>query len=209
MFSMYKTVFIDWDGTLSSSKFWERWSIDPKHQPKYNMIQKVLFQNADNLVQSWMLGYCSTTSVVSYLANTTGLSYGELIKELRYSCEHMKFIDKSAIDIIQDIRKKGIKVVLATDNMDTFRHWTMPALDINDLFDGVLISDSIGALKSQCDDNGTSLFFHHYISQNNHQPGETVLIDNSVNNKVIEKFGIDFMHVDSEHSLIDRLKQLL
>ena len=208
MKNMYRVIFVDWDGTLSNSRFWKRWSKEPEHQLKYNLIQKVLFQNVNDLVQNWMLGFYPTASVVSYLADNTGLSYEELIKELHYSSEHMEFIDKNAINKIQSIRKQGTKVVIATDNMDTFRHWTMPALSIDDLFDGVLISDTRGAFKSQADDIGTSLFFHHYLTQNNIKPGETVLIDNSISNKVVENFGIDFLHVTPQNSLADHLSSL-
>lgn len=209
MVSMYKTIFVDWDGTLSNSRFWERWSKDPDQQSQYTLIQKVLFQDAHDLIQDWMLGFRSTAFVVGYLADRTGLSYEELIKELQYSSEHMEFIEQNSIDKIQDIREKGMKVVIATDNMDTFRHWTMPALRIDDLFDGALISDTCGAFKFQSDENNTSLFFNHYLTQNNLKPGETVLIDNSTNNKVVEKFGIDFLHVNQENSLAFHLAQLL
>lgn len=206
---MYKAVFVDWDGTLSNSRFWERWSKDPEQQSKYNLIQKILFRDAHDVVQNWMLGFHSTASVVSYLADATGLHYEDLVKELRYSSEHMEFIDSDALHTIQNIRKKGTKVVIATDNMDTFRHWTMPALKIDDLFDGVLISDNRGAFKSQGNDDGTSLFFHHYLSQNDIKRGETVLIDDSINNKVVENFGIDFLHVNPENSLTAHLNQLV
>lgn len=206
---MYKTIFIDWDGTLSNSKFWERWSKDPEYRSKYDLIQRILFQNAHDLLHDWMLGFRSMTFVVNYLADVTGLSYDELMTELRYSCEHMEFLEESTIDAIQNVRKKGTRVIIATDNMDTFRQWTVPALRINDLFDGILTSDTRGAFKVQSSANGASLFFHHYLSQNNLKSGEAVLIDDSIDNKVVENFGIDFLHVNAKTGLASYLAQLV
>ena len=36
-----KVIFIDWDGTLSKSRFWEHWQTDDSKN--YNKIQQVLF----------------------------------------------------------------------------------------------------------------------------------------------------------------------
>jgi FMN phosphatase YigB (HAD superfamily) len=204
---MPKAIFIDWDGTLSNSLFWERWSKDPIYQSKYASIQKVLFRDSQDLLYDWMRGFRSTAFVVSYVSDTANIPYDDLINELRYSCENMEFIDRAAIDMIQSVREKGTKVIIATDNMDAFRHWTMPSMQIDGLFDGVLISDTIGALKAEMYSDGTSLFFHHYLSQNNIKPHETVLIDNSLGNKVVEKFGMNFLHVNPENTLTRHLTQ--
>jgi FMN phosphatase YigB (HAD superfamily) len=203
-----KVLFIDWDGTLSNSRFWERWGITASEQAKYQLIQRVLFQNAQDLLHDWMCGFRSTAFVVRYVAESTGIAYDELFNELRYSCENMKFIDGSDIEAIRKIRAKGTKVLVATDNMDTFRHWTVPALKIHDKFDGVLISDTRGAMKAHLQTDGTSMFFNHYLSQNNINPGDTVLIDDSVNNKVVESFGMNFLHVNSTTPLSRHLSQL-
>jgi FMN phosphatase YigB (HAD superfamily) len=203
-----KVLFIDWDGTLSNSRFWERWSLANSEQAKYQLIQRVLFQNARDLLHDWMCGWVPYVSVVDYVARSTGMPYEELVDELRYSCENMKFINEPDIDTIQEIRAKGIKVLVATDNMDTFRHWTIPALKIYDKFDGVLISDTRGAMEAHLQTNGTSMFFNHYLSQNNVKPNDTVLIDDSVNNKIVESFGMNFLHVNSTAPLSHHLSQL-
>lgn len=203
----HKILFIDWDGTLSNSRFWERWSLSSENIPKYELIQKVLFHDAQNLLHDWMCGWVPMVTVVEYVSRSTGIPYEELLDELRYSCENMKFIDVDVIDHVQKIRQKGMKVLIATDNMDTFRHWTMPALKINDYFDGTLISDTRGALKVQSHADGTSMFFNHFFTQNNIKPQESVLIDNSLNNKSVEKFGMNFLHVNEETPLTKHLSR--
>jgi FMN phosphatase YigB (HAD superfamily) len=203
-----QVLFVDWDGTLSNSRFWERWSLTASEQAKYQLIQRTLFQNARDLLHDWMCGFRSTAFVIQYVAESTGIAYDELLNELRYSCENMKFINAPDINVVQEIRAKGTKVIIATDNMDTFRNWTMPALKIDDTFDGVLLSNTLGAMKAHVQPDGTSMFFNHYLSQNNIQPHNTVLIDNSVTNKVVENFGMHFLHVNSTARLSHHLYEL-
>jgi FMN phosphatase YigB (HAD superfamily) len=202
-----KVLFIDWDGTLSDSRFWERWSVNPKHTAKYQLIQRVLFTEAHDLLVDWMRGYRTVGSVVEYVADVTGLSYEELITELQYSCEHMSLVDSSLEDLIQNIRSKGTAVVIATDNMDTFSRWTMPALKLDDKFDGTILSVDRGAMKADVFGDGTSQFFNHFFLITSVKPDETVLIDNSLNNKVVEKFGMNFLHVSDEIPLLSLLQQ--
>lgn len=196
-----KVLFLDWDGTLSNSRFWEQWQSDPKHTEKYNLIQKVLFTDAHDLLIDWMKGYKTAGSVVEYVADVTGLSYEELIAELQYSCEHMSLVDSNLQDLIQDVRSKGIAVVIATDNMDTFNRWTVPALKLEDVFDGIILSVDRGAMKADTFTDGTSRFFNHFFLNTGIKPNETVLIDNSLNNKVVEKFGMEFLHVNDKSLL--------
>lgn len=202
-----KVLFVDWDGTLSNSRFWERWQTNPKHAEKYQLIQKVLFTDAHDLLTLWMRGYKTASNIVEYVADVTGLSYEELIAELQYSCEHMSLIDSNLRGLIQSIRSKGIAVVIATDNMDTFSRWTVPTLKLEDMFDGIILSVDRGAMKADTYTDGTSQFFNHYFSNTGIKPDETVLIDNSLNNKVVEKFGMKFQHVNDESPLKSLLLQ--
>lgn len=206
----YKTIFIDWDGTLSKSRFWDRWNHDPEQYPRYTLIQDVLFNNDEGklLILDWMRGLRSSANILQYLEDTTGIPYKELESELRYSSDNMTFINCSVIDKIQKIRAKGIKVVIATDNMDTFEHVTVPSLRLDELFDGVIISSNRGALKNEIIDN-TSQFFNLYIQQNGLQLHDSVLIDDNLDTKVVETLGIDFLHVNSRDDLSGHLDDLL
>lgn len=203
----YKAIFVDWDGTLSNSRFWDRWI----GTERYQLIQRELFINinARDMLNNWMCGWTPYDSVLKYLEEKTSIPYKELEDELRYSAEHMEYIDPKVTDLIFRLREKNIKVVVATDNMDTFKHWTIPALGLDSSFDGVLVSDSRGALKSHIYPDGTSMFFSHYLSQNMIKPEETVLIDNSEDAKIVETFGMNFLHVSEELPLSAHLDSLL
>lgn len=117
----YKTVFIDWDDTLSNSRFWDRWVHDGVNFERYRLAQEALFRSTKGkqLIRYWMLGIYSSADILQYLNKTTSIPYDELASELRYSTENMEFIDVHVIARIKELRKSGTKVVIATDNMDT------------------------------------------------------------------------------------------
>lgn len=188
----YKVVFVDWDGTLSKSKFWGRWA----GTPRYQQIQETLFRDGHSLLQDWMRGQISYKDIVRYVADRTGIPYKALEDELRYSSENMSYIESSVIKQIQELRANSIKVVIATDNMDTFQRWTVPALRLDALFDGILASNTQHALKTDFTGDGVnSTFFSRYLSQNLAKPSGMVLIDDNLGTKIVERAGIDFLHV--------------
>jgi FMN phosphatase YigB (HAD superfamily) len=127
----YEAVFIDWDGTLSNSRFWERWKHDPEHSEKYDKIQNALFQSAIGkpMVNDWMTGGRDYKDTLTYLTKFANLKYDELEDELRYSAEHMTFIDDDILSKIQRLREIGGHVVIATDNMDVFTNGQCLRLD--------------------------------------------------------------------------------
>ncbi len=207
----YKTIFIDWDGTLSRSRFWDRWSRDADTYPRYQLIQEALFHSDEGrlLIKDWMRGLRSASNILKYLNEMTGINYDELESELRYSCEHMTLIDESVIDKIRQLRARGIKAVIATDNMDVFRLITVPALKLDQLFDEIITSDTKGAFKKEMNDDGTSPFFDRYLRQNNLKPHESAIIDDSLDTNVVENWGIDFLHVNQDSSLAQYLDDFL
>jgi FMN phosphatase YigB (HAD superfamily) len=207
----YKTIFIDWHGTLSNSRFWDRWAKDVNKQHLHKRAQHALFEDTEGLLilKDWMRGLRSVDNVISYLHDVTGIPATDLEDELRYTAENMAFINPDVVDRIETLRSKGVKVIIASDNMDTFRLWTIPALGLEDLFDGILTSERQGSLKSEVGEDGSSPFFSLYLQQNNLQPGEAVLIDDNQELKLVESLGIDFLHVNAAADLVDHLDDLI
>ena len=161
------------------------------------------------LLTQWMIGHKSFNDVVRYVADATDIRHTDLMKELKYSAEHMNFFDPDVITLIGDLRDKGVKVVIATDNMDTFSKWTVPALKLRSFFDDILVSDTLGVMKSSVDQNGTSLFFRDYLSEHAIDADRTVLIDDNLNTSILAQTGMDFMHVTMCEPLTTHLKQIL
>jgi FMN phosphatase YigB (HAD superfamily) len=190
-----KVIFVDWDGTLSRSKFWENCPANILHPALIDQITTFLFRDSQDLVQHWMKGSMSRTAVTNILAAQFHVDPQILYRELERSCRAMQFVDESLVGKIGQIRKQGTRVVIATDNMDTFNHWTVPALGLQHIFDGILNSADRSAFKKERMADGHSAFFHHYLSQQHAQAHETVLLDDSPRNAVVEMFGMQFVHI--------------
>jgi beta-phosphoglucomutase-like phosphatase (HAD superfamily) len=196
----YKVLFIDWDGTLSNSRFWDHWATDPNKQKSYKLIQNHFFKSSRDIVSDWMLGKFNAEQVINIIATKTNIDNKDLKVGLEHSCRHMEFINDNIINQVQNIQKRGTKVVIATDNMDTFPRWTVPAMRLNLLFDGILDSHTLQANKHDKAENGDSKFFLDYLKYNRINPQNTVLIDNSSINIAVEDFGINFIYVSPDYS---------
>jgi FMN phosphatase YigB (HAD superfamily) len=208
---MYKTIFIDWNGALSSSKFW--WHLENSTRENneiFERIEKSLFGNLRDLLNPWMLGKMSSEDVIRKVSQDSKLGYNKLFNEFVKSCKSMKLAPGNPIPIISKLRKKGVKVVIATDNMDSFNRWTYPKLKLFNFFDGCLNSCDIKAMKGHQSKNGKSLFFDKYLRSSGLKPKESVLIDDSEDNAgVISGFGIDYLKIESGVGLSPALKNLL
>ena len=140
------------------------------------------------------------------MAQDISLDPDFLWTELKKSCRAMSFIHDNTLELIQDIRNKGIKVVLATDNMDVFESYTVPALDLQKYFDDILSSSTLRCLKADLDEADQLIFFQSWLSQQGLSIEEAVLIDDSVKNKnFFEGKGLCFLPVNPDYCVIDHL----
>ena len=203
----YKTIFLDWDGTLCSSRFWGEWS-KGENKNIYNKIQEDFFAKQGDFLIQWMKGGESAETCVSLLAKITGQPSDVLFDGLRRSCEGMELISGRLPGQIKMLRAKGVRVVIATNNMDTFLRWTVPGMVLGNLVDDILDSYSLKALKREVSQSGRSPFFSDYLTANSLLPGEALLIDDNAKNKVVEKFGICFEQITQNKSLTQILGSL-
>jgi FMN phosphatase YigB (HAD superfamily) len=190
-----KAIFLDWDGTICNSRFWGHWPDSDAYSIAYTLIQDHLFKANPETLNDWMRGSQNAEDVMVALSHNVGLVPEELLAHLRESCERMQFVDEKILPLIEGIRRMGTKVVMATDNMDTFTRWTVPALRLDQHFDDILDSHSLKALKRDKDHNGRSAFFAGFLTDNDIDPATTVLIDDGLHNAVVRNFGMGFIHV--------------
>lgn len=172
-----KVVFVDWHNTLSTSLFWQQRPGCRLSAAESAAVESYIFGRAE-LVRQWMLGAAAAEEVCALAAADLGLAAADLVADLEHSCRSMEFGDPASVDAVAAVREHGVKVVLATDNMDTFSRWTVPALQLRGAFDGILNSASLGALKGDVVD-GHSPFFGPWLSHNGVAPSEAVLLDDS------------------------------
>jgi FMN phosphatase YigB (HAD superfamily) len=159
-----------------------------------------------------MRGALSSEDVVAGVCQGTDMSPAFALETLRASCQQMRFVADTVPQMVADLRARGLKVVIATDNMDTFQRWTVPSLRLGTLFDAILCSADLGALKEERDPDGQSRFFASYARAQGIGPGESLLLDDGEEEgfgAIIRQFGIDYQHIEPGKGLVPALQRLL
>jgi FMN phosphatase YigB (HAD superfamily) len=197
-------VFVDWAGTMSHSMFWSRWK--ESAPARWQRVQRSLFGDP-KLVRDWMRGRHAAEEIVEMLATGDDLPIDGWAAELERSCCEMQLVDASVPGLLAALRSIGVKVVIATDNMDTFSRWTVPSLGLLELVDEVLDSSRLGCLKADRDPSGRSPFFHSWFEAHGVRPSESVLFDDG--GQHAEEIGIAWVPVTLDKPLAPALAALL
>ena len=208
-----KVLFIDWNNTLSISRFWEQLESPTHalHHIRAPVAESLFSKQAPlkHLLLPWMRVEYVTEQIVQRVADHTKIDYLTLLTEFILSCEHMRFVSEEVPDLITKIRNKGVKVVIATDNMDSFDRWTAPAMKIHKLFDEILNSHALKGVKTDKDSRGKSVFFDQFLQKHNLKFGESVLIDDSSNGiEDINGFGIGYKQIEAGLGLVPALQTI-
>jgi FMN phosphatase YigB (HAD superfamily) len=172
-----RVVFVDWAKTLSTSRFWQPSPGCGLSVADSARVEEYVFSRRD-LLRQWMTGRVTAEEVCSLAAGSLGLAAADLLADLEHNCRGMKFDDPASLVALRAIREQGVKVVLATDNMDTFHRWTVPALHLDGIFDAILDSALLRVLKNDLAD-GQSPFFGPWLAEQVIRPSEAVLVDDS------------------------------
>ena len=199
-----RVAFIDWSGTLSDSALWSGWQVSAPDE--WRLVQNEIFGNMD-LVRDWMRGTLCAAEVIAPLVERSRFGIADWIAELERSCGDMRLKDPSIRSTVTLLRATGMKVVIATDNMDVFTRWTVPALGLADLVDDILNSSAIGCLKDDRDAEGRSPFFDPWLEQQGIDRGEAVLFDDGGRRSA--EIGIRWVPVSTRDPLNGSLCRLL
>ena len=206
-----RVIFIDWYRTLSTSLFWGHWSA-PTH-PRCNdfyCIQRLWRNELQPLLEPWMRGSMTSEQFVAKVADCLACDYSELMAAFIIGCEGMTLVSDELPLIIRQIRKRSIHVVIATDNMDCFTRWTVPALELDMMFDDILCSHELGCLKGDIDENGRSCFFVPYLERHIIGAAECLILDDSPSiSKVASACGMECLRISSDVSLVTALRRVL
>jgi FMN phosphatase YigB (HAD superfamily) len=193
-------LFIDWHGTLSSGLFWL--NIQKNDPIVYDQILRVLFDDK-MIVRSWMRGEYSSEDICDLLSLSVHLDRNTLFNDLKTSCEHLT-LDKNIAAGISRARS-GYHVVLATDNMDCFSRFSVPALKLRSVFHDILISSDLKRLKN--DDGGA--FFTSYLTEAGTDIRHATLIDDNADTcALFRSIGGNALRTDGPNSTIRLLESL-
>lgn len=199
-------VFIDWYQTLSSNTFFDCIKKDKK---VFNDLQKALFIDNKLILLDWMRGKISKNEVIALIHKSNPIYSENFIFDIiERSCRSMQFDSPLFQPLIQNLRKNGKKVVIATDNMDTFSDFTVPELRLNDVFDDILSSDKLQCVKDDIVDN-KMVFFDNYLQKHKILPTEVILIDDGEKTtSLCLAHGMNSCCVKSQNEVIDILRKL-
>jgi phosphoserine phosphatase len=205
----YKTVFFDWNKTLSNSLFWEQLN-HPKHERHaWNKnISTYLFKENKPLISEWMKGLIDSEGITEKISAHYNYPADILLEDLAESCRNMKLVSDEIFLLIQKLQESGTKCVIATDNMDTFTRYTVPALKLTEYFDDIIVSFDKGLFKFDVQDDAIP-FFDGYLMENHLNYKDVVLIDDCIDKSgTYEKRGFDILQVFSPDDFVGKLKQL-
>lgn len=201
-----KVVFVDWYGTLSNSLFWDQLK-DSRHPHSslLPLLETSLFQTNKNLIDPWMKGEFLSEDVMRTISCDTGIEYDTIFDEFVRSCKNMK-IDIDSLQLIQQIRSLGIRVVIATDNMDSFTRWTADSLHLSSYFDDILNSHNLRCLKKEIS-GSYSPFFSGYLSSLGLRMNDAILFDDSKASEIpLSSLGINYVRIGEGSSLFQSLR---
>ena len=206
----YKTIFFDWNKTLSNSLFWEQLSHAEHERHAWNgNISSYLFKENKHLVSDWMKGLIDAEGIVEKISAQYEYPVDILLEDLAESCRSMNLVSDEILPLVQMLRESGTKCVIATDNMDTFMRYTVPALELEKYFDDILVSFDKGLFKFDVKD-GVTPFFDGYLTENNLSYRDVALIDDCFDKSgTYERRGFDILQVFSPDDFVEKLKQLI
>lgn len=193
-----KYIFFDWHNTLSKDIFW----------PNDEKISEIIFSGKKDIVNQWMRGEKTSEEICEIIQETIGINKNLVLEKLINGCRRMNFVLPDLPQQIVKIKGNGIKVGIATDNMDTFLRFTEPKLKLREMFDDILVSSEVGFLKTDVE-SGVSKFFNNFTINNKIDYREIVLVDDS--QKIFELYkdlGLKVLVVNNRDGLREILLKL-
>lgn len=201
-----KCIFFDWYKTLSFSLFWSQ--LSSSSHPLHNLssqITQFLFIDNKQLVNSWMRGEYSAEDISHLIGDALSADPKAIFSELQHSCENMEWSDSQLPSLIRKIRAKGIMAVVATDNMDTFMRFTVPSMNLRNMFDDFLVSSELKCLKKDIA-GGEISFFNGFFRKHNLKPADTILLDDCLDaTGTYDAQDLNIIEISSSSKLVEVL----
>ncbi|MEP7103256.1 MAG: hypothetical protein ABI721_00930 [Candidatus Dojkabacteria bacterium] len=144
---MKPLLFIDFNGVISYNNFWNSiYSEAHELFPRRKEINDFVFIESKDFVKEWMVGKHTSEEAHDLLKDKFGID-----KEYLFQIFQKDAIDLDVSALIMGKLKRlkaKYKLILITDNMDTFSRFTLPNNPIlSEVFDGIFISYNTGKLK--------------------------------------------------------------
>lgn len=122
-----KILFVDFDGTLTSDRYWRSLT-----KEKNDIVQRVFFGEDKTIVGEWMRGGYTAEEVNKIVAKALNMSYEKVWEIFVSDCQTIKISDELLRSLASLMQK--YRTVLITGNMDSFTRFTIPALSLDEHF---------------------------------------------------------------------------
>jgi len=198
-------IFVDFNGIISYNNFWK--SLENLKHPLHEDLEKInlfLFKENKQIVSDWMLGKFTSEDIHQIISKKLNINYASLFETFKNDCANID-ISKKIVNQLKKL-KKYYKVILITDNMDSFDRYTLPNNPILNIFDE--IDNSYNMKKFKSSDNGK--YFLEKIKKNKASIENCILIDDSENNcnKFKNLGGMAFNIKEGENSVVKTCKMI-
>lgn len=201
-----KIILIDWANTITYSKFWE--NLETKDKPLYDKVEHFLFKKNSDIVDDWMRGKYTSEDIHEIISKKLNIPYEKIFEEFINSCKQIKFASKKIPVLLKQIRSRGIKIYIFTDNMDYLERWTNDILKERFLFDGVVNSYNSGYLKKD-QIKGELPLLKEIIIKEGVKPDDIIYFDdNEANINLYKSFGVFGITVTKDRPLVYFLKKI-
>ncbi|KKQ98422.1 MAG: hypothetical protein UT24_C0004G0045 [Candidatus Woesebacteria bacterium GW2011_GWB1_39_12] len=207
-----QAVLIDWNGTLSPTNYWSQLEKSEKQSERdlFKIWSYSMFVKHKDKIIPWMKGEYVSEDLLSLVSKETNTDFEFLLKEFVIGCERMEYSSPNIPKLVQDLRDKSIIVGIATNNMDSFTRWTIPYMKLDTLFNEILNSFYLKAMKHDLDKNGQSLFFGNFFNKYDIEPTKCIFIDDGEDKMgVINKLGMNYRRVNAFNTLEQELRNIL
>jgi FMN phosphatase YigB (HAD superfamily) len=172
-------VFVDWFGTLSTARFWDRILLNNRHPLSAQLRDALdgLFRGRKEFVRGWMRGEVPEAEVIDSLQMRLPKCYRDdyLCRELLRDCREAP-IDPDMSELINSLKSQAF-IGVASDNMDCFIRATPKVLSGELAIDELIVSSEVGHLKAERPDK----FFGPTLERYGLEPRNSVLIDDCPN----------------------------
>ncbi len=156
-----------------------------------------------------MRGERDTSAILHDISAATDVDVVFMQQELEESCKNMKFVFSDVPNIIKALRNQGILCVIATDNMDTFRQFTIKHMNLADIFDDFLLSNELGVLKFDKNQKNEGIpFFDEFLAKHGFRYSDAVLVDDCIDDGTYAQKGLRTLHATSPEVFREHLNWL-
>jgi len=185
-------ILFDFHKVLSPSDFYAE--LAKTNPQEYKKLRLSLFSpESYPLLSRWMRGELSYREIHRMIEPLIGLSASSLDKLLIKGVKAIE-LNYLLLEFSQNMRARGIKVAILTDNFDVFDEVLVPNFKLEERFDKIFSSASQKRLKL---DNDGELIFKA-ISLMGSQPEYTLFIDDlAENGNQLKKSGGLFYQYDN------------